>query len=183
MSSANFPDDVVAASTVTKVAACGAFASVSTTKLLTVEEMLEALRSVGGMAYRGRALPANASPRQTSLRSRNSRGEDLHARGLRLRPGSCPYLGPLNWVKFAHRLSASERAEPTLRVAPGLEAHSRIALDGGSEGRVYRAGRVPGGADLRRGRRRAGARLAGDTHFMFRMLGIRQFLLRRRKDR
>lgn len=46
------PDDVVAASTVTKVAASGAFASVSTTKLLTVEEMLEALRGAGGVAYR-----------------------------------------------------------------------------------------------------------------------------------
>lgn len=49
---AEFPGDVVAASTLAKVAASGAFASVSTTKLLTVEEMLEALRSAGGMAYR-----------------------------------------------------------------------------------------------------------------------------------
>jgi uncharacterized protein with GYD domain len=47
-----FPDDVVAASTLTKVAASGAFASVSTTKLLTVEEMLAALRGAGGVEYR-----------------------------------------------------------------------------------------------------------------------------------
>jgi uncharacterized protein with GYD domain len=49
---AEFPGDVVAANTLAKVAASGAFASVSTTKLLTVEEMLEALRGAGGMAYR-----------------------------------------------------------------------------------------------------------------------------------
>jgi uncharacterized protein with GYD domain len=49
---AEFPSDVVAASTLAKVAASGAFASVSTTKLLTVEEMLEALHGAGGMAYR-----------------------------------------------------------------------------------------------------------------------------------
>jgi uncharacterized protein with GYD domain len=47
-----FPDDVVAASTLTKVAASGAFASVSTTKLLTVEEMLAALGGAGGVEYR-----------------------------------------------------------------------------------------------------------------------------------
>jgi uncharacterized protein with GYD domain len=47
-----FPDDVVAASTLTKVAASGAFASVSTTKLLTVEEMLAALRGGGSVEYR-----------------------------------------------------------------------------------------------------------------------------------
>jgi uncharacterized protein with GYD domain len=47
-----FPDDVVAAGTLAKVAASGAFASVSTTKLLTVEEMLEALRGAGSVAYR-----------------------------------------------------------------------------------------------------------------------------------
>jgi uncharacterized protein with GYD domain len=49
---AEFPNDVVAASTVTKVAASGAFALVSTTKLLTVEEMLEALRDSGRVEYR-----------------------------------------------------------------------------------------------------------------------------------
>ena len=42
----------MAASTLTKVAASGAFASVSTTKLLTVEEMQEALHGAGGTAYR-----------------------------------------------------------------------------------------------------------------------------------
>jgi uncharacterized protein with GYD domain len=47
-----FPDDVVAASTLTKVAASGAFSSVSTTKLLAVEEMLAALRGGGGVEYR-----------------------------------------------------------------------------------------------------------------------------------
>jgi uncharacterized protein with GYD domain len=49
---AEFPSDVVAASTLTKVAASGAFASLSTTKLLTGEEMLEALHGAGGVAYR-----------------------------------------------------------------------------------------------------------------------------------
>jgi uncharacterized protein with GYD domain len=49
---AEFPSDVVAASTLARVAASGAVASLSTTKLLTVEEMLEALRGSGGMAYR-----------------------------------------------------------------------------------------------------------------------------------
>lgn len=46
------PDDVVAASTLTKVAASGAFTSVATTKLLSVEEMLAALRGAGGVQYR-----------------------------------------------------------------------------------------------------------------------------------
>ncbi len=46
------PDDVVAASTVTSVAASGAFAAVSTTKLLTVEEMLAALQGTGRVSYR-----------------------------------------------------------------------------------------------------------------------------------
>ena len=58
---AEFPNDVVAASTVTKVAASGAFAVVSTTKLLTVEEMLEALRDSGGMeGYSGRPVEVQA---------------------------------------------------------------------------------------------------------------------------
>ncbi len=52
------PDDVVAASMLTKVAASGAFASVSTTKLLTVEEMTAALRVAGGVEYRA---PGTAS--------------------------------------------------------------------------------------------------------------------------
>jgi uncharacterized protein with GYD domain len=46
------PDDVAAASTLTKVAASGVFASVSTTKLLTVEEMLAALRGARDVEYR-----------------------------------------------------------------------------------------------------------------------------------
>jgi uncharacterized protein with GYD domain len=45
---ADFPSGVVAASALAKVAASGAFASLSTTKLLTVEEMLEALHDAGG---------------------------------------------------------------------------------------------------------------------------------------
>ena len=49
---AEFPSDVVAASTLAQVAASGAFASLPTTKLLTVEEMLEVLHGAGGMAYR-----------------------------------------------------------------------------------------------------------------------------------
>lgn len=47
-----FPDDTVAASTLTKVAASAAFTSVSTTKLLTVEEMLAGLRTAGTVRYR-----------------------------------------------------------------------------------------------------------------------------------
>ena len=46
------PDDIVAASTFTKVAASGAFVSLSTTKLLTIEEMLAALRGASGTEYR-----------------------------------------------------------------------------------------------------------------------------------
>jgi uncharacterized protein with GYD domain len=47
------PDDLVAAGALTKVAASGAFASISTTKLLTVEEMLEAVRGATNVEYRG----------------------------------------------------------------------------------------------------------------------------------
>jgi uncharacterized protein with GYD domain len=46
------PDDVVAAAVVTRVAASGAFASVSTTKLLTVEETMDALGRVSALSYR-----------------------------------------------------------------------------------------------------------------------------------
>lgn len=46
------PDDIAAASTVIKAASSGAFASLSTTKLLTVEETLEALGRGGGIGYR-----------------------------------------------------------------------------------------------------------------------------------
>ena len=53
----------MAASTLAKVAASSAFASVSTTKLLTVEEMLEALRSADGMAYRAPGAASQHRPR------------------------------------------------------------------------------------------------------------------------
>ena len=46
------PDDIAAASTLAKVAASGAFTSVSTTELLTVEETLAALRGAGDVQYR-----------------------------------------------------------------------------------------------------------------------------------
>ena len=47
------PDDVVAAAVVVRVAASGAFSDVSTTKLLTIEETMDALGKVGGLPYRG----------------------------------------------------------------------------------------------------------------------------------
>ena len=50
---------MVAASTLAKVAASGAFASLSTTKLLTVEEMLTALHGAGGVDYRAPARPGS----------------------------------------------------------------------------------------------------------------------------
>ena len=46
------PDDAVAAAVVVRVAASGAFADVSTTKLLTIEETMDALGKVGGIPYR-----------------------------------------------------------------------------------------------------------------------------------
>ena len=46
------PDDVVTAGIAVRSAASGAFGPASTTKLLTVEEMLTALRGAGGMRYR-----------------------------------------------------------------------------------------------------------------------------------
>jgi hypothetical protein len=42
----------VAAAVVVRVAASGAFADVSTTKLLTIEETMDALGKVGGIPYR-----------------------------------------------------------------------------------------------------------------------------------
>lgn len=45
------PDDVAAASVLVKVGASGAL-SVSTTKLLTVEEALEAMKRAGDVSYR-----------------------------------------------------------------------------------------------------------------------------------
>jgi uncharacterized protein with GYD domain len=46
------PDATAAASTLVKIAASGALSDVSTTVLLTVEEMLEALRRGSGVSYR-----------------------------------------------------------------------------------------------------------------------------------
>jgi len=52
------PDDVVSTSLATKVAASGAFSSVTTTKLLSVEEMLTALGVSAATAYRAPGEPA-----------------------------------------------------------------------------------------------------------------------------
>jgi uncharacterized protein with GYD domain len=46
------PDAATAAGTMVKIAASGALTNVSTTVLLTVEEMLQALQEGGGMSYR-----------------------------------------------------------------------------------------------------------------------------------
>jgi uncharacterized protein with GYD domain len=46
------PDDVVAASLLVKVASTGAFTKLATTKLLTVEESLDALRRASDIEYR-----------------------------------------------------------------------------------------------------------------------------------
>jgi len=46
------PDDVTAASVLVKVAASGAFTRLSTTRLLTVEEALDAFGRAGGVRYR-----------------------------------------------------------------------------------------------------------------------------------
>jgi uncharacterized protein with GYD domain len=46
------PDDIVTTALISKVTASGAFASVSTTRLLTVEEMLAALRGSEATSYR-----------------------------------------------------------------------------------------------------------------------------------
>jgi uncharacterized protein with GYD domain len=51
------PDDVMTAGLLVKVASTGAFRNVSTTKLLTVEEALDALRQGGGIEYRAQAHP------------------------------------------------------------------------------------------------------------------------------
>ena len=52
------PDDVVATSLAAKVSASGAFSSVSTTRLLSVEEMLAALGVSAATAYRAPGEPA-----------------------------------------------------------------------------------------------------------------------------
>jgi len=49
---AELPDDVVATSLCTRVSASGAFSSATTTRLLTVEEMITALRGSAATAYR-----------------------------------------------------------------------------------------------------------------------------------
>ena len=55
----DLPDDVVATGLATRVTSSGAFSSVTTTKLLTVEEMLTALGgSAATVAYRAPGEPA-----------------------------------------------------------------------------------------------------------------------------
>ena len=54
---AELPDDVVATGLATKVASSGAFSSVSTTKLLSVGEMLTALGGSATTAYRAPGEP------------------------------------------------------------------------------------------------------------------------------
>lgn len=56
---AELPDDVTAASTPIKAASSGAFASFSTTKLLTVDEALGALRRGSGVEYRAPGAPGS----------------------------------------------------------------------------------------------------------------------------
>jgi uncharacterized protein with GYD domain len=53
------PDDVIAAGLLVKIASSGAFTKVSTTKLLTVEEALDALRRGGGVEYRAPGVPGS----------------------------------------------------------------------------------------------------------------------------
>ena len=53
------PDDVMTAGLLVTVAATGAFTNVSTTKLLTVEEALDALRRGGGVEYRAPGAPGS----------------------------------------------------------------------------------------------------------------------------
>ncbi len=54
------PDDVMTAGLLVKVASTGAFTNVSTTKLLTVEEALDALRRGGGVEYRAPGAPGSS---------------------------------------------------------------------------------------------------------------------------
>jgi uncharacterized protein with GYD domain len=51
------PDDVTAAGLLVKVSSTGAFTKVSTTRLLTVEEILDALGRGGGVEYRAPGAP------------------------------------------------------------------------------------------------------------------------------
>jgi len=50
---AELPDDQIAVGAIAKVAASGSFASVSTTKLFTVDEMLDAVGRAEGVTYVG----------------------------------------------------------------------------------------------------------------------------------
>lgn len=52
------PDDIVSTGLATKVSASGAFSSATTTKLLTVEEMLAALGGSATTTYRAPGEPA-----------------------------------------------------------------------------------------------------------------------------
>jgi uncharacterized protein with GYD domain len=51
------PDDIAAAGLLARVASTGAFTSVSTTKLLTVEEAIDAFSRGAGLQYRAPAAP------------------------------------------------------------------------------------------------------------------------------
>jgi uncharacterized protein with GYD domain len=53
------PDDITVASLLVKVASTGAFTHVSTTKLLTVEEALDAMRRSAGTEYRAPGAPGS----------------------------------------------------------------------------------------------------------------------------
>jgi len=55
---AELPDDIAAARSYAMVKASGAFTSISATKLLSVEEMLQAVGGMGDVAYRA---PGTAS--------------------------------------------------------------------------------------------------------------------------
>ncbi|HEX4703117.1 MAG TPA: GYD domain-containing protein [Pseudonocardiaceae bacterium] len=50
---AELPNDAVAVDVITKVAASGSFESVSTTKLFTVDEVLDAIRGAADVKYAG----------------------------------------------------------------------------------------------------------------------------------
>ena len=52
------PDDVTAATLSVKAAASGAYRSLSTTKLISTDEALEAFRRAGGVQYRPPGAPA-----------------------------------------------------------------------------------------------------------------------------
>ncbi|MFY9671463.1 MAG: GYD domain-containing protein, partial [Trebonia sp.] len=63
----DLPDDVVATALATRVTSSGAFSSVTTTKLLTVEDMLTALGgSAATAAYRAPGEPARGAKRASA---------------------------------------------------------------------------------------------------------------------